>query len=98
MVPQPSPVFYHETRELRVVVHGDDFVILGWRQQLDWVRSEIMKTYEIKFEMMGPAAGDDKSVRILNRVLQWNELGLDLEADQRHAELMIKYAGVDKKA
>ena len=47
---------------------------------------------------MGPAAGDNKSVRILNRVLQWKESGLELEADQRHAELIIKYAGLDSKA
>jgi len=91
-------VFYHETRELRVVVHGDDFTFLGWKEQLNWVRAEMMKRYEIKFELMGPAAGDNKSVRILNRVLQWRESGLELEADQRHAELIIKYAGLGNKA
>ena len=58
----------------------------------------MMKRCEIKFEPMGPAAGDNKSVRILNRVLQWRESGLELEADQRHAELIIKYAGPDSKA
>ena len=91
-------MFYHESREIRVVVHGDDFTFLGWREQLNWVRAEMMKRYEIKSELMGPAAGDNKSVRILNRVLLWKEAGLELEADQRHAELIIKYVRLDSKA
>ena len=28
-------VFYHESREIRVVAHGDDFTLLGWREQLN---------------------------------------------------------------
>ena len=66
-----------------MVVQGDDFIILGWREQLNWVRAEMMKKYEIKFELMGPAARDNQSVRILNRVIQWRDSGLELEADQR---------------
>ena len=51
-------MFYHESREIRVVVHGDDFTCLGWREQLNWARAEMMNRYEIKSELMGPAAGD----------------------------------------
>ena len=39
-VSSPS-VFYHPTREVRVVVHGDDFTFLGWRGQLLWARGEM---------------------------------------------------------
>ena len=61
-------VFYHKAREVRAVAHGDDFTFLGWREQLNWVRAEVMKKYEIKFELTGPTAVGNKSVRILNRV------------------------------
>ena len=57
----------------------------------------MMKRYEIKSELMGPAAGDNTSVRILSRVLQWRGRS-GIGADQRHAELIIKYAGLDSKA
>ena len=33
--------FYNQKRELRCVVHGDDFTILGWSNQLDWFWSHI---------------------------------------------------------
>ena len=31
-----SGVFYHPVRDLLCVIHGDDFTILGWQNQLDW--------------------------------------------------------------
>ena len=35
--------FYHEEREIRAVIHGDDFTILGWEASLDWYRQQIGK-------------------------------------------------------
>ena len=29
-------IFWYEERELRIVVHGDDFTVLGNIQNLDW--------------------------------------------------------------
>ena len=80
------------------MVHGDDFTCLGWRGQLLWLRGEMAKQYEIKHELIGPGSSDGKSVRILNRVLVWTERGMELEPDQRHGELIVKYSGLDRKA
>ncbi len=33
--------FRHTDRDLRVVVHGDDFTILGHEKDLDWLREKI---------------------------------------------------------
>ena len=41
-----SCVFWHEQRELRVVVHGDDFTVLGWEKELDWFESKLEKRFE----------------------------------------------------
>ncbi len=35
---------------------------------------------------LGPGKEDDKEMRILNRVVTWNNSGISIEADQRHAE------------
>ena len=36
-VGKASPcVMCHPQREIRVVVHGDDFTALGWEAELDW--------------------------------------------------------------
>ena len=39
--------FYNQEKELRAVVHGDDFTVLGWGRQLDSLRDEIGSEYEI---------------------------------------------------
>ena len=39
---------------------------------------------------LGPGQSDDKAMRILNRVVQWTSEGIAYEADQRHAELIVK--------
>ena len=38
--------------------------------------------------------GDKKAVRILNRVLQWTDAGLEWEADQRHSELIAQHCNL----
>jgi len=40
--------FKCERRELRVVVHGDDFTALGWKESLDWFWSTLGQHYELK--------------------------------------------------
>ena len=76
---------------MRVVIHGDDFTILGNEVELDWFRDSIQSRFEVKVRgRLGPEDNDDKSIRVLNRVITWKKDGLHNEADQRHAEIIIK--------
>ena len=76
-------VFFHKERSLRLVVHGDDFTVLGKEQQLDWFREQIAARFEVKFRgRLGPTDSDDKAIRILNRVVTWTSEGIEYEADQ----------------
>ncbi len=43
---------------------------------------------------LGPQQKDDKAIRILNRVVQWDEDGIKYEADQRHAEIIKEQLGM----
>jgi len=82
---------FHPERNLRLVVHGDDFTALGWESQLDWYREQVTRRFESKVKgRIGPASGDEKSMRVLNRLVHWTSEGIEYEADQRHAELIIQ--------
>ena len=84
-------LFYHKERNVRVAVHGDDFTILGNSEGLDWFKKEIIKLFEVKVRgRIGPGDKDEKSIRLLNRVFEWTEEGIYVEADQRHAELIVR--------
>ena len=63
--------------------------------QLDWFQARA-ETFEYKNRRIGPDFADEKAVRILNRVVSWDESGIEYEADQRHAELIIKHLSGSK--
>ena len=90
-------MFFHAARVIRVVVHGDDFTVLGRSDNLDWFRQRISSHFEVKFRgRLGPEGTDDKAIRILNRVVTWTCDGIEYEADQRHAEIILQHLGLRK--
>ena len=82
-------MFYHESRNIRVVVYGDDFTVLANDKELDWFRVKIRERFEVEYKArLGGGAKDDRSVFLLNRPLSWGEDGITYEADQRHVEII----------
>ena len=43
-----SCAFYHPGRDVRIVVHGDDFVLVGEEEDLEWVRVVLEAKYIVK--------------------------------------------------
>ena len=82
--------FQHHSRDLRCVVHGDDFVFVGPDDELLWVGAEMRKSFLIKeIGKLGGDADDMQELRVLNRVLRWETWGVRIEADPRHQEILI---------
>ena len=51
MAGKSSPcVFHHQQRDIRAVVHGDDFTMLGSRKQLDWFMGRVESKFELKYK------------------------------------------------
>ena len=88
--------FSHSARDMAVTVHGDDFTCAGSTADLRWLKSKMEEKYEIACEVLGPEAGQQKEIRVLNRVIRWEDDGLAYEPDQRHAEIVIKDLGLEE--
>ena len=86
--------FHHENRNISVTVHGDDFTSTGRPRDLQWLDMKMKEEFEMTTEVFGPGPARKQQVRILNRVLTWKEDGIDYEADQRHAEIIIEELGL----
>ena len=87
--------FWHEAKELRVTVHGDDFTIVSPTDSLQWLKSSMEKICDIKSDFLGPQEeGCKTELRILNHVIRWTSEGIEYEPDQRHADLIIEQTGV----
>ena len=90
-------VFHHEERDIVVVIHGDDFTALGNAEDLDWYREQVKGKMSTKVKgRLGPGRKDLKTMRVLNRIVEWKEHSICYEADQRHAEIICEELGFKK--
>jgi len=90
-------IFRHPVRDIITVVHGDDFTSLAVEDNLKWLSNQFKSKFEIKDKgILGPDPNDAKEVRLLNRVVAWERDGIRLEADQRHAEILVRQLGLEE--
>ena len=83
--------FHHPAKEVSVTVHGDDFTSTGRERDLRWLQKHLEANFEIKTDFLGPdLERHSQEIRILNRVISWQADCITYEADQRHAEIIIK--------
>ena len=87
-------IFHNEMSDTTVMVHGDDFVGVGRPEELAKLRDVLENKYKLKVETLSGANGDSREVRILNKVVRWTPEGVELEADPRHAELVVRELGL----
>ena len=84
-------LYWHERKDVRVYIHGDDIVGCGSESHLEWVAKELKTRYKTKVRaLIGPEPQDEKEATILNRTVRWEKHGIDYEADARHAGKIIE--------
>ena len=89
-------LFHHPGKSISVLVHGDDFVSLSSPQNCRWLRKVLKSEWDIKER--GLLGEDVNEIRILGRILSRTEKGYTLEADPRHAEILIASEGLSEKS
>ena len=74
-------VFHHEPRGIRTYVHGDDYVSTAKSEQLQWMKTQLEKKYNVKTQTLGPGPNDQRQIKILNRIVTWHDTkGISYEA------------------
>ena len=81
-------LFWHPSKKAAVIVHGYDFVAVGCDESLQRTRRTLEEKYKIKVQVLGP--DEEQEIRVLNKIIRWTPEGIELEADPRHAEIVIK--------
>ena len=82
-------VFYHPHRNIRTIVHGDDYVSVAQESDLQWLEQRLKVKYEIKTKWLGYKQHHQREVRVRNRIITWGQHGIGYEADPRHVEVMV---------
>ena len=88
-------VFTHPGRNLRVVVHVDDFLLSGEGHHLTWFRDQLSKKYEFKVQVAGWEHSDNKELSFLGRVIRLTATGIELEGDDKHVGMLEKEWGME---
>ena len=88
-------IFHNESSNTTIMVHGDDFVGVGQPEELARLRRALEEKYKLKVEMLSGEKGDVQEVKILNKIVRWTNAGVELEADPRHAEIVIRELGLE---
>ena len=81
---------FQHPKGLMLTVHGDDFTSTGSTRDLAWLKVQFETKFEITAKVLGPEAGQEREIRVLNRILRWESHGIVYEPDQRHAEMVIR--------
>ena len=94
---QYAPCTFHcVSRSLRTLVHGDDFVTVGPAEEAKWLHTELSKKFEVQTALVGRGEECVPEARILNRIVRVTDQGWELEADQRHACILVRALGLEE--
>ena len=89
-------MYYHPRRDVRFLVHGDDFTVAGNDSEHKYVGEVFHNQYKTKVRgILGPDLHDMKAMTILNRIVEWTNAGIQYEADPRHVDLIIEELGLE---
>ncbi len=61
--------FWHLRRGIKTLVHGDDFVSEGHREEVKRLKGKLSERFEIKTKVVGNGEGEEKEARVLNSVI-----------------------------
>ena len=89
-------LFYNPKTDTAVMVHGDDFVAVGKSAGLKKTREALENKYRLKVQILGGSKGCTQEIRVLNKVIRYTASGIEMEADPRHAEIVIRDLGLER--
>ena len=88
-------VFQHETRDILLCVHVDDLLCTGLREDLMWLKKQLLKEYELETMLMGQDGDMEKKAIFLGRTLECGENGLGVRPDRRHVRSLLRELGME---
>ena len=93
-----ASLYYNAQTGVKVMIHGDDFIAVGARDEISAFRRHVASRFTVKDKVIGsrPDLGELAETRILNRIVRHTPEGWEYEADQRHADLIIRELGLSK--
>ena len=85
----------HTSKDISLLQHGDDFVMLADENDLEWFAKQLNEALIVKVRgVLGGDRGDLKKITLLSRIVRYGQTMngwpfLAWEADPRHLEIIF---------
>ena len=76
-------------------MHVDDLQYTGLREDLMWLKKQLLEEYELKTMLMGEDDDMEKKAVYLGRTLECSENGLGVRPDRRHVRSLLLELGME---
>ena len=80
-------LFIHESKDMKVCTHVDDFLSSGSLDDLHWLKDEFLTEFDLKFSILGISPGCDREGEFLGRTIKIENEGISYESGVRHIEI-----------
>ena len=87
-------VFYHETKDIEMIAHGDDLFVVGGLKDVQDVYRGLAVTFEMKCAYAGPKTGNNEVERLGRRIV-FKENRLEIHCDLKHPAILLKETGIE---
>ena len=89
-------VFYHPIRNIRMMIHGDDFLATGFERELRKLVKDVESKYECKHELAGEARHLLKQIKVIGRRITFERDHLTIEVDPCYVADALRAYGMDE--
>ena len=90
-------MLWHPERSIKTLAHGVDDISAGDEASMKWMEQELATAYEIQTQKLGMGKDCQQEGKVLNRIIRCADVGWEIEADPRHAELLVEQLGIVDK-
>eukprot|EP00972_Heterocapsa_arctica_P044977 6637874-Heterocapsa_arctica.AAC.1 len=81
-------------RGIKVTAHGDDIFCAGEAEDLDWLKAQYEKSFDIRVQELSNMKQGSSEIKILNIVVRRTPEGITIEANPRHATVIMEHLGL----
>ena len=81
--------YYHPDSKLRLLVHGDDFVAVGYEDEVRAWESKMQAKYPCVTQMIGQEDEHEKELKVLGRWIRLTPDGVEIEIDAKYIQEAI---------
>ena len=90
-------IFFHKDLETYILVHGNDFFIVGRQEGRKHALSLRLGADELsKVVTLGPESSQSQTASFLGRTLTLRQWGIEYEPDQQHVSQRLEGSGTDQ--